>query len=73
MSAPEYDLSITSNAKPFPLGPLAVALYINSCDSYAQSPPIAVKPLPVENVRPMAPESGFELLRKSEYTSIRPC
>jgi len=63
MSSAEYDLAIAVQAKPFPWGPLAVAMYINSCEAS----PIAIKPLSVENVRPMTPGSSLELTRRSEY------
>lgn len=66
MSGVHYELTIAAQAKPFPWGPLAVALYINRCEAYKPEP-IHIKALPVELLQPMTPGSTIELIRKNEF------
>jgi hypothetical protein len=62
---PDFELSIANQAKPFPLGPLAVATFINSkSDGKA---PITITSKPVQCFDDKQPASTVKLVRTKEY------
>jgi len=62
---PEFELSIASQAKPFPLGPLAVATFINSKSDGKAPIAIASKPVPCFDDKHLS--STVKLVRTKEY------
>ena len=63
-SAAEFELSIASQAKPLPYGPLATALYINT-NSEGKNP-ITIISQPVALHDPAHAASNAKLIRKKE-------
>ena len=63
-SSPEvgYELSIAAQAKPFPYGPVATAMWINSHSNGRN--PISITTLPAEHAKS---STSAKLVRKSEY------
>jgi hypothetical protein len=67
---PDFEISIAHQAKPFPLGPLAVATFINSkSDGKA---PIAITSKPVQCFDDKQLESTVKLVRSKEYLPPTP-
>jgi hypothetical protein len=68
---PLFELSITSQAKPFPYAPLAAAIYINDLSKKQKPPvqqsPIAITPQPGANHGAALAASNVKLTRKQEY------
>ena len=64
MAAKSFELVIASESKPFPWGPLATAIYVNStCDGN----PITITTQPVALLEPAVQASNVKLVSKSEY------
>ena len=66
-STAEFELSIASQAKPFPYGPLAIAIYINT-NSEGKNP-IIITSQPAALHDPAHAASNAKLIRKKEYPS----
>ena len=64
-STAEFELSIASQAKPFPYGPLATAIYINANSEVKN--PITITTQPVALHDPPHAASNAKLIRKKEY------
>jgi hypothetical protein len=60
-----YELSIATQAKPFPYGPVATAMWINSHSDGRN--PISIKTLPAALHEPAKSSTSTKLVRKSEY------
>jgi len=65
---PEFELSIASQAKPLPLGPLAVATFINYKSD--GKTPISIVSKPVSSFDEKQPASAVSLIRNKEYHSL---
>jgi hypothetical protein len=66
-SSPEfaYELSIATQAKPFPYGPVATAMWINSHSDGRN--PISITTLPAAPHEPAKSSTSAKLVRKLEY------
>jgi len=66
MSA-KFELSIASQAKPFPWAPLATAVFINAQSASDKQPLINITAQPVALLEPAVQASNAILTNKSEY------
>lgn len=64
MATKAFELVIASEAKPFPWGPLSIALYINST---CNGSPISITTQAVALLEPAVQASTASLISKAEY------